>query len=68
MTYQDKVEAGGLRRLSHQQSAKLGEVQDLAHQPGHDLQKRLETRHVTMIALGGALGTGLMIGTYASRS
>lgn len=63
MMGQDKMEAGGLQRLSHQQSAKLGEIQDLAHQPGHDLQKRLETRHVTMIALGGALGTGLMIGT-----
>lgn len=57
------MDPGGLQKLSHQQSAKLGEVQDLAHQPGHDLQKRLETRHVTMIALGGALGTGLMIGT-----
>lgn len=63
MMEQDKMEAGDLQKLSHQQSAKLGEVQDLAHQPGHDLQKRLETRHVTMIALGGALGTGLMIGT-----
>lgn len=60
---QDKLEAVGSQRLSHQRSAKLGEVQDLAHQPGHELQKRLETRHVTMIALGGALGTGLMIGT-----
>ncbi|KAH8761149.1 amino acid permease [Diaporthe sp. PMI_573] len=60
---QDKLEAVGSQRLSHQRSAKLGEVQDLAHQHGHELQKRLETRHVTMIALGGALGTGLMIGT-----
>lgn len=60
---QDKMEASELRRLSHQQSSKPGEVQDLTHPAGHDLQRRLETRHVTMIALGGALGTGLMIGT-----
>lgn len=31
---------------------------------GHTLHKQLETRHMTMIALGGALGTGLLIGTY----
>lgn len=30
---------------------------------GHMLHKQLETRHMTMIALGGALGTGLLIGT-----
>lgn len=30
---------------------------------GESLHKGLETRHVTMIALGGALGTGLLIGT-----
>lgn len=31
---------------------------------GHELHKGLEGRHVTMIALGGSLGTGLLIGTY----
>lgn len=31
---------------------------------GRELHKGLEGRHVTMIALGGSLGTGLLIGTY----
>ncbi|CUM67039.1 uncharacterized protein PRCAT00004727001 [Priceomyces carsonii] len=30
---------------------------------GHQLRKALDARHVTMIAIGGALGTGLLIGT-----
>ncbi|KAI8265746.1 Dicarboxylic amino acid permease [Colletotrichum sp. SAR 10_98] len=60
---QEKLEPAAMEALSRQQSAKVGEVQDPANQPGHDLHKRLETRHVTMIALGGALGTGLLIGT-----
>lgn len=60
---EEKLEPTAMEGLSRQQSAKVGEVQDPANQPGHDLHKRLETRHVTMIALGGALGTGLLIGT-----
>lgn len=35
----------------------------LAYEEGHALKKRLDARHVTMIAIGGALGTGLLIGT-----
>lgn len=34
-----------------------------ANLSGHELKKGLEARHVSMIALGGALGTGLLIGT-----
>ncbi|KAF6817921.1 dicarboxylic amino acid permease [Colletotrichum plurivorum] len=60
---QEKMESAGMADVSRQESAKVGEVQDPANQPGHELHKRLETRHVTMIALGGALGTGLLIGT-----
>ncbi|ODV85495.1 hypothetical protein CANARDRAFT_7608 [[Candida] arabinofermentans NRRL YB-2248] len=30
---------------------------------GHQLKKELEPRHITMIAIGGALGTGLLIGS-----
>lgn len=29
----------------------------------HCLQKTLKDRHLSMIALGGALGTGLLVGT-----
>ncbi|KAJ0322255.1 hypothetical protein COL5a_008864 [Colletotrichum fioriniae] len=60
---QEKMEPARLEGLSHQQSAKIGQVEDPNILPGHELHKRLETRHVTMIALGGALGTGLLIGT-----
>ncbi|KZL80457.1 amino acid permease [Colletotrichum incanum] len=60
---QEKMGPSGLENLSQQQSAKFGQVEDPNVEPGHELHKRLETRHVTMIALGGALGTGLLIGT-----
>ncbi|CAH2352667.1 dicarboxylic amino acid permease [[Candida] railenensis] len=36
---------------------------NLADHEGHQLKKGLHARHVTMIAIGGALGTGLLIGT-----
>ena len=38
-------------------------VANLALQDGNRLRKSLDSRHVTMIAIGGALGTGLLIGT-----
>ncbi|KAI4525723.1 hypothetical protein K525DRAFT_219378 [Schizophyllum commune Loenen D] len=37
---------------------KLGEVEFK-----HDLHRGLKARHITMIAIGGAIGTGLIIGT-----
>lgn len=36
---------------------------NLQFEEGHALKKKLDARHVTMIAIGGALGTGLLIGT-----
>lgn len=35
----------------------------LKDEAGHRLKKKLEARHLSMIAIGGALGTGLLIGT-----
>ncbi|OWB66208.1 hypothetical protein B5S30_g1544 [[Candida] boidinii] len=35
----------------------------IAMSEGHRLKKDLKARHITMIAIGGALGTGLLIGT-----
>ncbi|KAF8463854.1 amino acid permease [Kalaharituber pfeilii] len=32
----------------------------------HDLHRGLKARHITMIAIGGAIGTGLIIGTGAA--
>lgn len=29
----------------------------------HNLERGLKARHITMIAIGGAIGTGLIIGT-----
>lgn len=43
--------------------AKSNPSMNLAHNEGHELKKGLHARHVSMIALGGALGTGLLIGT-----
>lgn len=42
---------------SHDPEARLAEVK-------HDLHRGLKARHITMIAIGGAIGTGLIIGTY----
>lgn len=36
---------------------------NFANQDGNRLHQALDSRHVTMIAIGGALGTGLLIGT-----
>ena len=35
----------------------------LQTEKSHELKKALEARHLSMIAIGGALGTGLLIGT-----
>ncbi|KAL7955782.1 amino acid permease [Trichoderma compactum] len=49
--------------LTQVQSAHDGEVREVGSEAGGGLKKNLESRHITMIALGGALGTGLLIGT-----
>lgn len=40
----------------------------LATQEGYRLKQHLKARHVSMIAIGGALGTGLLIGSGAALS
>lgn len=40
----------------------------LAIKEGYRLKKHLRARHVSMIAIGGALGTGLLIGSGAALS
>jgi amino acid transporter len=32
--------------------------------PGHQLHRVLKSRHITMITVGGTIGTGLILGTY----
>jgi amino acid transporter len=34
----------------------------------HHLHRGLKSRQITMIAIGGAIGTGLIIGTYATHT
>lgn len=48
------------------ESVRHGVVQDASAGSNNELQKHLKSRHVTMIALGGSLGTGLLVGTYAT--
>ncbi|KAL7933030.1 amino acid permease [Trichoderma chlorosporum] len=48
--------------LSHVQNTHDG-VSEVGPDTDGGLQNNLESRHITMIALGGALGTGILIGT-----
>lgn len=45
------------------ENSSSNENNHLAFQEGRKLKKDLKSRHITMIAIGGALGTGLVIGT-----
>ncbi len=40
-----------------------GEVAPVETNTGTSLHRGLQARHITMIAIGGAIGTGLLIGT-----
>jgi hypothetical protein len=40
----------------------------IAEGGSHDLHRGLKSRHITMIAIGGAVGTGLIIGTFVGQS
>jgi amino acid transporter len=42
---------------------KAAEEGVMESQPHVDLHRGLKSRHITMIAIGGAIGTGLIIGT-----
>ncbi|CAJ2507509.1 Uu.00g086950.m01.CDS01 [Anthostomella pinea] len=62
----EKVGTADVVNLSQQQSHKDDSLEDLTQDADHSLHRRLEARHVTMIALGGSLGTGLLVGTGAA--
>ncbi|UNI22185.1 hypothetical protein JDV02_008096 [Purpureocillium takamizusanense] len=56
----DGIQPNAIRDDVDESTEKFASLEDTS---GHMLHKQLETRHMTMIALGGALGTGLLIGT-----
>ena len=39
------------------------EVNNMDEQQSQKLQRSLKSRHITMIAIGGAIGTGLFLGS-----
>jgi len=41
----------------------ISSAQDFEEDGNHHLQRNLKSRQVAMIAIGGAIGTGLIIGT-----
>ncbi|VEU20459.1 DEKNAAC101348 [Brettanomyces naardenensis] len=51
---------------AHSEKSSFLEEEPLALEEGHRLHKDLKPRQITMIAIGGALGTGLLIGTTSA--
>ncbi|KAH6681126.1 amino acid permease [Plectosphaerella plurivora] len=49
--------------MNHPEDIKSVNVQGIESDPSSQLHRGLQARHVSMIAIGGALGTGLIIGT-----
>lgn len=55
-----------LSQHTQEYALRASESTPIAIKEGHRLKRDLKARHVTMILLGGALGTGLIIGTGSS--
>lgn len=55
-----------LSQPSHEHDLSSGDVVD--HGAESELQRRLSSRHVTMIALGSSIGMGLWLGSGTSLS
>ena len=52
------------QQISHSIRARASELSETSQESSHShLQRKLKARHVSMIAIGGAIGTGLIIGT-----
>jgi hypothetical protein len=62
----DEIEKSPQNGISQQQSIEAVSWVDgnAPRAPNDNLNRGLKPRHLTMIALGGTLGTGLLIGTY----
>jgi hypothetical protein len=51
-------------RKSEQHDVNIVDGENVEEDPHHHLHRGLKSRQITMIAIGGAIGTGLIIGTY----
>lgn len=49
--------------VSHVPTADVGHIRGLETSEDTKLHRGLKARHISMIAIGGALGTGLIVGT-----
>ncbi|PQE30501.1 amino acid permease protein [Rutstroemia sp. NJR-2017a WRK4] len=58
---QEKYDAKNGQTLRQNSQDSMGDIVEEA--PGHSLHRGLKSRQITMIAIGGAIGTGLIIGT-----
>ncbi|QKX64118.1 uncharacterized protein TRUGW13939_11291 [Talaromyces rugulosus] len=59
-------EDSGIFKRKHESSANVIAAEEgvmVTEPDGHELHRALKARHITMIAIGGAIGTGLIIGT-----
>lgn len=65
-TYDHSSEGSPERKVYNQeynQEVNVAGQTDLVQESGHHLHRGLSSRQITMIAIGGAIGTGLIIGT-----
>ena len=57
------IETQGKGEPNIQNGEQIMRIRGLETSPETSLQRGLQSRHITMIAIGGAIGTGLIIGT-----
>ena len=55
------------KEKSEQRDVNIASAENLEEDSHHHLHRGLKSRQITMIAIGGAIGTGLIIGTYVSH-
>ena len=65
-TYVDESKGGYVPDSKEYETAHHAGVIETAEESETKLRRDLKARHITMIAIGGAIGTGLLIGTGAA--
>lgn len=53
----------GTKEKGEQPDVNVAFTENVEEDSGHHLHRGLKSRQITMIAIGGAIGTGLIIGT-----